>query len=124
MTESAFTSKFNKWIKHVYCKTGAFEIKQTPNPSLPYSAVVPHQINALLQAKHGTLVFKIPDAGYQNPFDVFSLAFVPAYVVIKFTKHWYAIDIDLFIHARDTSNRKSITELEASKIAAFTSHDY
>ena len=119
--EKDFQIYFNKWLKHVHCKTGAFELKLSRSDSLPYSSVAPHQIDALLQAKHGILVFKLPDVGYQNPFDTFSLSGVPAFIVIKFVKSGriYGLDIDDFIKLRDGSSRKSITESECQVINTF-----
>ncbi len=124
MKERDFQSTFNKYLKHVHKATGAFELKLCKGPSLPFSAVAPHQIDALLNAKHGTLVFKIPDTGYQNPFDCFSLSGVPAYIVIKFSEHWYAIDIDDFIRHRDRSKRKSLLEEEARVLSSFVSYPF
>jgi len=119
MKEKDFQSYFNKWLKAVHRQTGLFELKQTKTSSLPYSALALHQEQALLQAKHGTLVFKIPDCGYQNPADCFSLSGVPAFVVVKFPEGSYGIDIDDFIRQRDSSDRKSLTEDEARVIHSF-----
>lgn len=120
MKEKDFQKTFNHWLKAVHKQTGAFELKLCKERALPYSAVAPHQIEALLNAKHSTLVFKLPDVGYQNPFDCFSLSGVPAFVVIKFASGVaYGIDIDDFIRQRDLSSRKSLTELEADGIYSF-----
>lgn len=116
--EAQFNTIFNKWLK-ANPMTGAFELKQTPTNSLPYSALAEHQEMALLNSKWKSLVYKIPDAGYQNPFDCFCLHKVPAFVVIKFSgRRFYLIDIDNFIFYRDNrAKRKSITEEEAKEIA-------
>ena len=120
MKERDFQSHFNKWLKAVHRQTGAFELKLARTNSLPYSAVAPHQVDALLNSKHGTLVFKIPDSGFTNPFDCFSLSGVPAFVVIKYPSGTaYGIDIDDFIRSRDRSERKSLTEDEAILIHTF-----
>jgi penicillin-binding protein-related factor A (putative recombinase) len=121
MKEKDFQSVFNKWLKHVHKQTGAFELKLCRNRAMPYSAVAPHQIDALLNAKHGTLIYKIPDVGYQNPFDCVSLSGVPAFVVVKYTSgKAYGIDIDDFIRFRDSSSRKSLTEADALTIHSFS----
>lgn len=121
MKEKDFQSTFNKYLKAVHKATGAFELKLVKQGALPYSSVAPHQIEALLNAKHGTLVFKIPDGGYsQSPFDCFSLSGVPAFVVIRFPSGTvYGIDIDDFIRTRDLAKRKSLTEDEAEAIHSF-----
>lgn len=114
--EANFQTTFNHWLKNVYRKTAAFELKQC-EISLPYSAVVEHQRQALLQVRHGTLVYKIPDVGFQNPFDCVCITEMPAYVVIKFKKGVCIIPIDTFLLAEKRSKRKSITFDEASKLS-------
>lgn len=120
MKEKDFQKTFNHWLKAVWKQTGAFELKLVKKGALPYSAVAPHQIEALLNAQHGTLVYKIPDVGYQNPFDTFCLSSVPAFVVVKYPSgEAYGIGIDDFIRQRDRSSRKSLTEDEAEAIHTF-----
>lgn len=118
--EANFNSLFNKWVKNVFKKTAAFELKQTQGDSLPFSALQEHQAQALLQARWETFVFKIPDVGYQNPFDCFSLSGVPAYIVIKYPKFFCLIDIETFLLERDRSKRKSLTVDRAKEIATLT----
>lgn len=118
--EAAFNTLFNKWLKNVYKKTGAFELKQTQTNSLPFNAVVDHQEQALMNAKWGVLVYKIPDAGYQNPFDCFVLSGVPAYVVIKYPNVVCVIDIDMFSTEKALSQRRSLTSEKAVELAEFT----
>lgn len=111
MREKDFQIRFNHWLKAIYRQLGVFELKKTKTSSLPFSAVVDHQVNALWNAKHGVLVYKIPDVGYQNPFDTMCLAGVPAFVVIQYnTGVVYLIDIDIFIRVRDKSTVKSLSE--------------
>ena len=117
--EANFQTTFNHWLKNVYKHTGAFELKQT-STALPFSAVVPHQVEALLNAKHGVLVYKIPDAGYQNPFDAFCLASVPAYVVIKYPKSFELISIDVWEQEKKSSHRKSLTYGRAREISTYS----
>jgi len=116
MKEKDFQRTFNHWLKAVHKKTGLFELKITKG-ALPFSAVAPHQVEALLNAKHSCLYYKIPDVGYQNPADAFGLCGEEAYVVIKYPKAWYMIDIDAFLKERDSSSRKSLTEERAKEIA-------
>lgn len=115
--EANFQTTFNHWLKAVHKKTGAFELKQTKGNALPFCAVVPHQVQALLQVKNGTLVFKIPDSGYQNPFDGFSLTRENAFVVIKYPDFFCLIDILDWCNEVERSDRKSLTSERAKEIA-------
>lgn len=115
--EANFQTMFNHYVKSVHKKTGAFELKQTKGSSLPFASVMPHQVSALNQAKNGVMVFKIPDCGYQNPFDGFCLANVPAYVVIKYPDFFCMIDIDDWKNEDKMSIRRSLTATRAKEIA-------
>lgn len=115
--EAKFNTTFNHWLKNVYRKTGAFELKQTKTDSLPFSAVVEHQRQALQNVRHGAFVFKIPDAGFQNPFDVFCMSEEPAYVVIKYPKFFCMIPIDIFILEESRNPRKSLISSRAKEIS-------
>lgn len=115
--EANFQTTFNHWLKAVHKKTGAFELKQTKSNALPFNAVVPHQVQALLQVKNGTLVFKIPDSGYQNPFDCFSMSNEDAFVVIKYPDFFCLIDILDWCNEVERSDRKSLTSERAKEIA-------
>lgn len=120
MKEKNYQTIFNKWLANVYKKTGAFELKHCKGSSLPFSAVASHQVLALKHAANDGIVYKIPDAGYQNPFDCFSLFRVPAYVVIKYSESFELITINDFLLERDTSNRKSLTYERAKAIATIS----
>lgn len=115
--EANFQVRFNHWVREVYKDTAAFELKQTTGNSIPFSDVVEHQVNALMQAKHGTLVYKIPDSGFQNPFDSFCMSGVNAYVVFKYPEFFCLIDIDDFIEEEMRAERKSLTADRAKEIA-------
>src|SRR3990167_8263351 len=114
--EASFQRQFNHWIKNVYRKTAVFELKQC-EISLPFSAVVEHQRQALLNTRHSPLVYKIPDVGFQNPYDIVCLTEIPSYVVIKFKAGVCIIPIDTFLLAESRSKRKSITYSEAQKLS-------
>ena len=115
MLEKQFQSLFNRYASNVLKMTCACELKVSHGTSIPFSAVVPHQVHALMVAKHGVLVHKIPDLGCQNPFDCFVLAGVPAFVVIMFEcdlrahKEFIMIDVDAWASEMETSDRKSLT---------------
>jgi penicillin-binding protein-related factor A (putative recombinase) len=122
--EAKFQTRFNQWLRYVYLKNAktaiAFELKSTDGKSIPFNAVQTHQKDSLYNAKHTCLIYKIPDdsAGFK-PMDSFALCGVRAYVVLEFTrsKKWYLIDIDNWLAYEKVSERKSITEEEASGLA-------
>lgn len=111
---------FNHWLKNVYKKSLVYEIKQTTTNSLLFSAVVDHQIEALLAVRHGSFVFKIPDCGFQNPFDGFCFNEEPAYVVIFYPDFFCLIGIDTFLLEKERSKRKSLTADRAKEISTVT----
>lgn len=101
MKEKDFQTKFLKWLKNNPEKikgSAAFELKLTKKSSLPFDAVKPHQVDALLAVKSSGLSYKIPDdsRGYK-PFDCFRLNTPNAFVVVQFytpyEKEFFIIDI-------------------------------
>lgn len=120
MKEKNYQTIFNHWVKNVYKHTAAFELKLCRGNSLPFSAVAPHQIEALKAVNEGGLVYKIPDMGYQTPFDAFALFNAPAFVVIKYKDSFELITISNFLYARDKSKRKSLTYAEAKKLSTIS----
>lgn len=123
MRERSFQIEFGKWVKANMKQSAAFELKSTKTGSFPFSDLKEHQELALWHAKHGKIYHKIPDVGYQNPFDCLLLVEVPAYVVIRYgSGHWYAIDIDRFIEGREMTLpvRKSLLEDVARTVCAFS----
>lgn len=120
MQEKDFQTTFNHWIAGRSHESAAFELKLTKEKSLPFSRLEEHQKRALYLAKHQEIIFKIPDAGYQNPFDSFLLKGVKAYVVVMFyergQKEFFMIDIDDWINEEKTSKRKSLTPERAREI--------
>jgi len=120
MRESDLQTRFTRWAKHNVLSSAAFELKICKDKSLPFNAVQPHQVVALMQVRKNKLCYKIPDAGVgAKPFDFFCIS-GEAFVVIMFykrgEKNVYLIDIIDWVVAEITSDRKSITEEEASKI--------
>lgn len=123
MLEKDFQTAFNKWLKYNWTTTSAFELKATPEGSLPFDAVQEHQEHALLAVKHAFMVYKIPDDSIgQKPFDDIFMADAGAYVVIRFRskdrgrKEFTMIDIDKWKNERETSDRKSLTVQRAQEI--------
>lgn len=121
--ESQFQTAFNRWVRNVYKKTAAFELKVTEGGSLPFSEVVEHQVDYLLAAKTRGMTWKIADdsAGIK-PFDSFALFGVPAWVVIMFhcqergRRKFVMIDIEEWVTEKEKSVRKSLTESRALEI--------
>lgn len=118
--EAKFQTVFNHWAQENFKKTACFELKETDGNSLAFNRLEIHQSIALQQAKHDHFIFKITDCGYQNPFDCFSVAKVPAYVVIKYPGVFVLIDVDVFIGEEKISDRKSLTKERALEIAEIT----
>lgn len=118
--EATFNTTFNSWLRNVYKKTGAYELKQTAESSIPYSRLEQHQEDALLAVSNGTFVYKISDESIGfKPFDCFCYSNNPAFVVVLYQKSgiFYLITINNWVHYRDKiAKRKSLTEAEAIKI--------
>ena len=139
MKESDFQTAFrDKNTIH-----GVFELKFCKGKSLPFSALVKHQEEALLEASSSEGVFhKITDQPIfknediktktrftkKKPFDCFLLKNTNAYVVVMWwvprkKKKAYYIRIQDWILARGKAGRKSITE-DIARIYAVKIEDY
>lgn len=120
--EKDFQSAFSRWLKGAHKKTGVFELKVSPDSSIPFNRLEPHQKGNLLDVKHGVFVHKLPDLGNQNPYDCFCVAGEPAFVVVMFhVKQWnqkefFMIDVDIWDTEEKISKRKSLTEDRAREI--------
>lgn len=123
MRESDLQTKITRYARSMWKRGSvAIEVKITKGKSLPFKSVMDHQVAALLKAKHGSLVYKIADTGYdKKPFDMFilqgSLAFVAVQFYIRGCKTVYFIDIDVWTNEIAHSHRKSLTEDRAKEIA-------
>jgi len=117
MKEKDFQIDFNKWLKSSYKESGVFELKRTKTNSLPFSSVVLHQEQALWHTKNRKLVYKIPDVGYQNPYDCVCLSGLPAFVVIRYPEFFCLIDIDDWLNEKNRTDRKSLLSSRAIEIA-------
>jgi len=114
--EAQFTTKFKKWL-HVQTEVrdksyaAAMEIKVTEKKSIPFSAVSQHQVDALTAVRDGIFMYKIPDAGWQNPFDMLTMSGQKAYVILAFltprkkARVWF-VDIRVFVTM--VSNSKEV----------------
>ena len=106
--EASRTTLFLKYAKLFLNKSFVFEAKICKEPSLPFSAVMDYH------AKHGTWNFKIPDAGFQNPFDGVQFHKTESYVIIfwyqkRDDKRFTMIDVDDFMKEKESSVRRSLT---------------
>ena len=122
--EKDFQSAFNRWLKFNWVDGSAgFELKITKKKSLPFSRVEMHQLQSLLDVKHGALIYKISDQSIGfKPFDSFILMDAPAFVVIMYykprkQKRVCLIDVDKFIDEMNECDRRSLTEERAEEIA-------
>lgn len=115
--ESKFTSLFRHWLKSSPMYSAAFELKQTRTNSISFAAVKEHQLHALKAAKGEGILYKGPDdtAGFK-PFDLFYLRHANAWVVIKYPKAFFIIDVEMFMHEKALSSRKSLTDQRAREI--------
>lgn len=131
MTESAMQTMFRDWIKINPPSTSeVYELKISRNPSLPFDSLQEHQAKALLDAKKG-LFHKLTDPpvfyggqmrfNVPRPFDCMFLTNIEGFVIIWFYKPrtpkvFYKIPIKVFLHERDISDRKSITEQKTREL--------
>lgn len=117
--ESQFQTVFNQWLRDVYKRTGAWELKHTRGKSsFPFSEVKDHQIRALQVAHHNVLAYKIPDDSMSyKPFDCISLAQEPARIVIRYPKFFCLIDVETFILEKSRSKKKSLSADRAKDIS-------
>jgi len=116
--EAVFTTRLRKWMRanaSSLPSAAAYEIKVTEDKSIPFDAVSEHQLEALTAVRDGVFTYKIPDAGWQNPFDLFLLREQYAYVVLVFLKKrekasvWF-VDVGVFKELQANSEHKSLNE--------------
>lgn len=134
MIEKHMQVFFGKYLKSHYPPSSeAYELKICKGTSLSFDAVQEHQIKALLEAEETGFYYKIPDQpvswgadspirfAAKKPFDCLVLVKVKSYVVIWFyherqKKIFLKIPIKVFIHEKEISTRKSLTEERANEI--------
>jgi len=131
MKEKNFQKMFGTWIKENEQATTAFELKICKLKSLSFDSVKEHQVEALVEAKHGYLYHKISDSpifpGHKTrftkpkPFDCLVISESKAYVVIWYyhprqPKEMIWIDINDWLKEVKASDRKSLTEERAKEI--------
>lgn len=119
MNERQHTAKVLKWARDNIPHSCAVEVKLARGRSISFSVLVEHQEHALTQVTGNGICFKIPDVGYQNPFDGFTLKNEMAYVAIIFSPKIYYIPIWRWVEERESSSRKSLTEERAKVLCAY-----
>ena len=120
MNEAKFNTKFNRYLEINWNKdtSARFELKfvdLNKKKTLNFKGSIPdHQLRALSARRH---IFKIPDAGFQNPYDCYHIA-GKGYLVVQFwkraVKHFYMIDIEEIKWLMHTGD-KSLNEETANK---------
>lgn len=113
--EAKFQILFKHWVQAKWQGGSAsFELKRSLTNRFYIPDLAPHQEQALLQAKTGTLYHKISDSGIgQKPFDCFILQKSESYVVIAFenrVKEFYLIPILIWV--KNTVEKTSVTDTE------------
>lgn len=99
-------------------KTAVFELKQCEGPSLPFDDLKPEQIAYLKSAK-GSKGVVLRNTGRNGEPDYALFRNAPAWVVVKYKKSFYGIDIDDFLFERDRSKRRSLTKERAYEISTW-----
>lgn len=116
--EANFGRLFRHWIKANPQKSAAFELKQTTTNRFAYRDIPDHQLTALSVAKHGELLYKIPDDSRGvKPFDMVYLATADAFVVILYPGFFVLVDVDAFIREQH-KGEKSLSGERAKAIAS------
>lgn len=117
--EANFGETFRHWIRKNPYFTCGIETKQTTTNSIPFSCVDEEQINYAMavKSKQGVL---IRTDGVKGLPDFIYMREEPSFVIIRFPKRFHIIDIETFVHERDKSKRKSLTDERASEISVKT----
>jgi hypothetical protein len=131
--ERNFLAAFRDWAVKNGGSSAVFELKSTPDTSLPFDRLEPHQKEFLLKAKHGKAYYHPSDhansLGYKEklPCDVLFMVGVKSFVAIMYRvkekgqKTFYLVDIDRFLEEEKTSERRSLTE-DRCKAIGITCH--
>ncbi len=131
MRESDMQTLFGKYLRqNSPNQTEVYELKISRGPSLPFNSLQDHQAKALLEVETG-FFHKLTDPpifyggkmrfNVPRPFDCLYVKKALGFVVLWFyhpreQKVFIKIPIKEFLHERDISTRKSITEIRALEI--------
>lgn len=116
--EADFGVRLKKWFEDNALTriTSAIEIKQTETDSIPFSCVSDKQTAFALRIQSDKGVW-IRVQGTNGEPDYIWLKEELSLITIKFPKSFHLIPINNFLHEKETSKRKSLTEKRASEIA-------
>lgn len=129
MTEAQFQTLFGRWLRRGWKEPGAFELKVVRGERIPFRAVAPHQLSALLASESlRGLTYKIPDdsVGYK-PFDCFTLKHVRSWVVVRFNtdergnREFFMIRPSVWKEESETSLRRSLSRERAMSVGTVRS---
>lgn len=118
--EASFSIQYCQWLESPESKgiiTGPFEAKDTRGKEyLDFSEVKQDQINRLLacKSKQGHAMRTVGNTGVP---DICFYRESPAYLVVKFPKEFFIIDVETFDLERRRSKRKSLTRSRARDIS-------
>lgn len=120
--EAKFTTRLSKWLKYNWHETGPIEVKVSKTGRININQFAIHQLAALNLAANGTLVWKVPDAGFQNLFDLVvysrSRAFVCLVFHVETSDRFYVLEAQAFVRFfQERPGVVSITEEEAEIVA-------
>lgn len=123
--EARFTTKLVRWLKEHAHFSGPVEVKlaqprRRGGDRLCRSQFKAHQLPALRLANDGCLAWKIPDAGWANPFDVIVYKDAPAYVCAVFEeKRFYLVPVGQMVALFQLGNCAGEAEVaEVAEVAA------
>ena len=118
-SEATFGLAFRKWWA-THPLPGSFELKHSRGKdSIPFKAVEQEQVAFALSARTSRGVLARVASGTIGCGDYIGLVSCPAWIVIKYTKHFYVISIASFLLEQERSTRKSLTEERARAIATY-----
>mgnify|MGYP001582875551 CR=1 FL=1 len=123
MKERDLQSRVIRAALPVVPRSSSIEVKVSKGDSISYSATKEHQIRALyLSTTEIGMGFKIPDCGFQNPFDIFILKKACAYKALVFNlgirgkNECVLVSLEKWTQEKERSTRKSITLTRAKQI--------
>lgn len=124
--EQKFQTAFGKWINATSkgkSQAKGYELKQTKNKRLLWSAVKDHQLQGLIVDRDIGRHHKYPDVGYTRyPYDSTFIRILEGYIVIKYRSQekgnteFVMVDVDEFINEKTKSSEASLHEDRAIAI--------
>ncbi len=121
--EQKRTTPLIKWLNAFWEENGLMEVKVSKTGRIYKNQFAEHQQFALKKCKSGTVVWKIPDAGFQNLVDLVIYHKSPSWVCLMFnvetSKKFYIIDATEFFDIF-TEKKVSVTEDDADRMAHTT----